>query len=36
MSILELMLRGDVNVEQSNNFANLIVSYVKDGEESHA
>ncbi len=35
MSILELMLRGDVNVEQSNNFANLIVTYVKDGEVSH-
>ena len=32
MSLLELMLRGDVNVEQSNNFADLTVSYVKDGE----
>lgn len=32
MSLLELMLRGDVDVEQSNNFANLTVSYVKDGE----
>ena len=35
MSVLELMLRGDVNVEQSNNFENLTVSYVRAGEESH-
>ena len=32
MSLLELMLSGDVNVEQSNNFEHLIVSYVKEGE----
>lgn len=32
MSILELMLRGDVIVEQSNNFEHLTVSYRREGE----
>ncbi len=32
MSILELMLRGDVNVDQSNNFEQLIISSLKEGE----
>ena len=32
MSLLELMLRGDVNVEQSENFERLTVSHVKEGE----
>ena len=31
MSILELMLRGDVYVEQNDNFERLFVSYVKEG-----
>ena len=34
MSLLELMLRGDVNVEQSNNFEQLIVSRMKEGESN--
>ena len=32
MSILELMLRGDVVVEQATNFERFTVSYVKEGE----
>lgn len=32
MSILELMLRGDVIVEQENNFKHLTVSFKKEGE----
>lgn len=33
MSLLELMLRGDVSVEQPRNFERLIVSYLKEGED---
>lgn len=32
MSLLELMLRGDVNVEQSDNFEQLTVLQMKEGE----
>lgn len=32
MSLLELMLRGDVVVEQASNFESLIVSHLKEGE----
>lgn len=34
MSLLELMLRGDVSVEQASNFECLTVSYLKEGEEN--
>lgn len=32
MSLLELMLRGDVRVEQASNFESLTISYLKEGE----
>lgn len=34
MSLLELMLRGDVAVSQAENFDQLTVSYLKEGEEN--
>lgn len=34
LSLLELMLRGDVDVEQGDNFESLFVSYVKEGESN--
>ncbi len=34
MSLLELMLRGDVSVEQSSNFESLTVFYLKESEEN--
>lgn len=32
MSLLELMLRGDIIVSQNDNFESLTVSYLKEGE----
>lgn len=34
MSLLELMLRGDVSVEQQSNFESLTVFYLKESEEN--